>query len=233
VRTPEAGTAAAVQELAPGLWRWALRHPEFHPPGFEQVACYAVHDEVGTLLIDPLVEGEDDSDRLAALDGLVQGRIRIVITIPYHVRSAELLWRRYRESHEACILGHPKTGERLQDRHGFRLLEPGIALDGGLLAHAIGRPRRAELPLWLPSHEALVFGDAILEVAGSLRVWDDPLDSEQRERWYRERYVPTLDVLLVHDVQRVLVTHGEPVLDGARKRLERALELPPWSRRKG
>jgi glyoxylase-like metal-dependent hydrolase (beta-lactamase superfamily II) len=233
VSASETATVAAVQELVPGLWRWALRHPEFHPPGFAQVACYAVRDEVGTLLIDPLVDGEGDTDRLAALDAVVQGRVRIVITIPYHVRSAELLWRRYRDDFDACILGHPKTGERLHDRHGFRLLEPGIALDGGLLAHTIGRPRRAEMPLWLPSHEALAFGDAILEVGGSLRVWDDPLDSEQRERWYRERYLPTLDLLLVHDVQRVLVTHGEAVLEGARKKLERALELPPWSRRSG
>ena len=85
-------------------------------------------------------------------------------------------------------------------------------LDGDLVAHAIGRPRRDEMPVWLPSHAALAFGDAIIETGGELRVWDDPLDSPRRERWYRERFLPTLEALLVHDVQRVLVTHGEPVL---------------------
>jgi glyoxylase-like metal-dependent hydrolase (beta-lactamase superfamily II) len=226
--------ADRLRELEPGLWRWTLRHPEFHPPGFDEVACFAVRDDAGTVLVDPLVD-EDDDGLLGALDGLVEGhagRLRIVITVPYHVRSAEGLWRRYRDRRETCILGHPHTGERLQDRHGFRLLEPGVMLEGDLVAHAIGRPRRDEMPLWLPSHAALAFGDAVLETGGELRVWTDRLDSPQRERWYRERYLPTLEALLVHDVQRVLVTHGEPVLADARAALERALRQPPWSREK-
>ena len=54
----------------------------------------------------------------------------------------------------------------------------------------------------------------VLDVGGELRVWDEPLDSERRRRWYEDRYLPTLEALLDHDVERVLVTHGEPVLQG-------------------
>jgi hypothetical protein len=221
-----------VQELAPGLWRWTLRHPEWHPPGFEEVASYAVRDHVGTVLIDPLVGGDEDPV-LGDLDALVEGGLRIVVTIPYHVRSAEPLWRRYRERHEATIHGHPRVASRLSDTSGFRPLQPGAMIGGELEAEAIGRPRRAEMPVWLPSHRALAFGDAVIEVGGELRVWEEEPVTEQRQGWYRERYLPTLARLLDHDVERVLVTHGRPVLrDGARA-LQRALDLPPWSRRHG
>ncbi len=221
-----------MQELAPDLWRWTVRHPEWHPPGFEQVACYAAQDSAGTVLIDPLVAGEDDP-LLVTLDELITGQVRIVITVPYHVRSAEPLWRRYRDGGQATIHGHPRLASRLSDASGFRPLQPGAMIDGDLQAEAIGRPRRSEMPLWLPTHRALAFGDAVLEVGGELRVWEEEPVGERRQTWYRERYLPSLARLLDHDVERVLVTHGEPVLRDGRQALRRALERPPWSRRHG
>ncbi len=45
-----------------------------------------------------------------------------------------------------------------------------------------------------------------------------------------QRFLPTLDALTRLDVERVLVTHGEPVLrDGARE-LAASLTRPPWRR---
>ena len=49
-----------------------------------------------------------------------------------------------------------------------------------------------------------------------------------REAWYRERFLPTLEPLLELDVERVLVTHGAPVLSGGRAALRAALQAPPW-----
>jgi molybdenum cofactor biosynthesis enzyme MoaA len=47
---------------------------------------------------------------------------------------------------------------------------------------------------------------------------------------YEQRLLPTLDALTRLDVERVLVTHGEPVLrDGARA-LAASLARPPWRR---
>jgi hypothetical protein len=63
---------------------------------------------------------------------------------------------------------HP-TRPRLEDAAGFRPLEPGETLPGGVTAHPIGRPRRYEQPLHLSSQRALAFGDAIVEVDGALR----------------------------------------------------------------
>jgi hypothetical protein len=46
----------------------------------------------------------------------------------------------------------------------------------------------------------------VIETGGRLRVWEDDLDSEQRTRWYRDRFIPTLKPLLDLGPERVLVT---------------------------
>ena len=55
----------------------------------------------------------------------------------------------------------------------------------------------------------------------------DPLD-DRRLAFYRERFAPTLEPLLEMPVQRILVTHGEPVLTDGAAALRRALTVPPW-----
>jgi hypothetical protein len=71
------------------------------------------------------------------------------------------------------------------------------------------------------------FGDAVLEIDGELRVWEN-IKREGRRAWYEQRFLPTLEALTKLDVERVLVTHGEPVLhDGARE-LAASLVKPPW-----
>jgi len=71
-----------------------------------------------------------------------------------------------------------------------------------------GRPRRAEIPFDLPSYR----GDTVLEIDGELRVWPRHRNGERRRTWYEQRFLPTLRPLTELDVERVLVTHGEPVL---------------------
>jgi hypothetical protein len=109
-------------------------------------------------------------------------------------------------------------------------VEPiGGELPGGARAFPIGKPRRYETPIHLPSHEALAFGDAIVTTPeGELRMWHvDPVD-DARTRWYRERFVPTLEPLRELSLRRILVTHGEPVLSNGSAALRAALEAPPW-----
>ena len=214
-----------LEELGPGLWRFTVTRNGLPPI----MTAYALRDGEDTILVDPLVAGETEP-LLAALDEIVCGRVRILVTTPFHVRGSELLWRRWRDRHEVTIFGYEHCATRLDDRSAFRPLRGGETLAGGVRAHAIGRPRRAEIPFELPSHRALTFGDTVLEVDGELRVWPRHRDGERRRTWYEQRFLPTLDALTGLDVERVLVTHGEPVLrDGARA-LAATLARPPWSR---
>jgi hypothetical protein len=220
-----------MDQLTDGLWRWTARHPEWHPGEFgAEVACFAAQAGDTTLLIDPLLP-EDPSSVLGVIDDAVGDRLAILITVPYHVRSAEELWKRYAGQAETTIHGHPAAAKRLQDRSAFRVIEPGAPLPGGATAHTIGKPRRHEMPLHLPSHDALVFGDAVAESNGRLVVWASERIDAKVERFYRERFNPTLEPLLELDFDSVLVTHGQPVLGGGKGALRQALDAKPWYHR--
>jgi hypothetical protein len=100
---------SALDELAPGLWRWTEPRGGIPPT----MTSYALRDGEDTILVDPpsgpvRARGSPDADEslLATLDGIVRGRVRIVITTPFHVRGSELLWRRWRDRHEVTIFGH-------------------------------------------------------------------------------------------------------------------------------
>ena len=177
------------------------------------------------------MEGDDDP-ALGVLDDLAGGRVRILISKPFHTRSAEPLWRRYRRA-QARIYGHREVATRLGDTSGFEAVTGGTDVGGVARFHPIGSPPRSEQPIEIPAHRALVFGDAVVETGGGeLRVWDDPLDSERRRRWWRERYLPTLEPLAALEIEHVLVTHGQAVLSDGAAALRRALEREPWQRPK-
>jgi hypothetical protein len=219
------------KRLAAGLWRWTARHPEWHPGEFgREVASFAATTGDDVLLIDPLLPPEPQPI-VDLIDRQLGQRLTILISIPYHVRSSEELWRRYRDRIDCTIWGHAACAKRLRDRAGFREIELGVPLPTGVSAHAIGRPRRQETPFYLPSKRALVFGDAVAEVDGKLRVWSTDKVDDRRARWYRERFNPTLEPLLELDFDRVLVTHGRPVLADGRAELRAALAARPWYRR--
>ena len=100
-----------MEELTNGLWRWTARHPEWHPGEFgAEVAGFAAKAGDTTLLIDPLLP-TDPSSVLAVIDDTVGDRLAILITVPYHVRSAEELWKRYAMDAETTIHGHPAAAK--------------------------------------------------------------------------------------------------------------------------
>ena len=68
----------------------------------------------------------------------------------------------------------------------------------------------------------------MIGIDGGLRIWQqastDPL-------WHARVFVPTMWPLLDLDVERVLVTHGEPVLHEGREALKAAMAAGPWDYR--
>jgi hypothetical protein len=218
-----------MDELRDGLWRWEAPHPEWRTriEWGHRVASYAVSAGDDLVLVDPLAPDGQESF-WPALDAIAErhGRVAALVTIPYHVRSCEAVWRRYRD--RASVHGHPALARRLSDDVAFEPVEPGARLPGGAIAQAIGNPRRYEMPLLLPSHEAIAFGDAIVAVGDELRVWATLEDGRRRD-WYERRFLPSLRPLLELPFRHALATHGPPILDRGKEALTAALARGPWS----
>jgi len=220
-----------VAELAPGLWRWTAPHPEWTPDdggpeGWEQdVAAYYCEAEGDLLLIDPIVPVDAaERDRFwEALDRDVArvGTPHVVLTGVWHLRSCEEVVARYPgarlwapagdDGDERLPPGLPATDE-------FRA---GDLLPGGALPIAGIIDGYAEALLWLPSHAALVSGDTLLG-GGQAGVrlcpqsWREGTDTTVVRETLRQR-------LAGLPVERILVCHGEPVLEGGRQALDEAL----------
>jgi hypothetical protein len=222
-----------MKRLAPGLQRWTARHPDWHPADAfgAEVASFALVAGDALLLVDPLLPDGDAADQvLQQLDALARAAAAtsILITIGYHVRSAAALSARY----GATVHGPAQAGKRLDEGTPFALLAPGTPGPGGAVAHAIGKPRRGETPLWLPSHKAIAFGDALVATPeGALRMWcQEPLD-DRRRAFYRDRFAPTLAPLAAREPRRILPTHGPPILAGGAAALRAAAADEPWAHR--
>jgi hypothetical protein len=212
-----------LQRLAEGVWRWAARHPEWHRnDGWaHEVGCYAVRAGGLTLLLDPLVLDEAGWQEL---DGVVSGDVETLITIPYHVRSAEAARARYGGS----SWGHPAVAKRLADSSALRAMRPGEPLPAGASAHRIGNPVRYEMPVFVPEVSALLFGDAVVGTERGIRLWVTQRLTPDRQRWYDERLLPSLCPLLALEADAILVTHGPPVVSGGRAALREAFSMPPF-----
>ena len=221
-----------IAPLAPGVWRWSAPHPDWRPrsPWVRECACYALDAGPELALIDPLAP-PDPAPLWSALDALIEQlepeQLVVLTTIHYHVRSASAVARRYRERLPVSVHGHPSVRDLLGRGVRFEPIEPGAELPAGARAHAIGKPRRREMPLWFPSLRALAFGDAIVGVEDGLRVWDEPGDAK-RAAWYHDRFLPTLAPLTELEPEHVLVTHGPAAIGDGRRKLVRALGEPPW-----
>ena len=137
-----------VEEVVTGIWCWERRPRGLRPGEFGGRTSYAVAIENDVLLLDPLVDGDDDPV-LDVLDDLVRGGVRILVTMPYHARSSESLWRRYRSA-KARIYGHPAVATRLDDVSGFKAVLGGSGVDGIARFHSIGRPPRSQQPIEIP-----------------------------------------------------------------------------------
>jgi glyoxylase-like metal-dependent hydrolase (beta-lactamase superfamily II) len=226
---------SATDEIVPGIHRWTCPHPEYRTRA-EQVVSYALVAGDAVALVDPLLPLEGVADRtplLAALDELAGAarRLEIMVTIPYHTRSAEVLFERYWGDVATRLWGNAAVAKRFvwdtpltEIPRGTTGTSTAIA-DGLAVAFTIGNPKRQETPLYFPVLKALAFGDVIVGMSdGSLRVWNF---SNGAETWHRTRFLPTLEPLAKLEIEAVLVTHGPPVTSGGRRALQAALDTPP------
>jgi hypothetical protein len=215
-------------EVRQHLWRWELPHPDWAPEeaedgGWEEtVASYAALADGQVLLLDPLAppHGSAEAERFwRALDDDVEhhGSPAVLVTIFWHARSAREVSQRYDGAtvwvHEPA---HAPVAERTPVTDTFRL---GDDLPGGAVAYDGGR--EGEVLYWLPSHRALVAGDALLGAGpGAARVCPTHWIGDGHTRDDVRR---SLQPLLELPVDLLLLTHGDAIADDARGALERAL----------
>jgi glyoxylase-like metal-dependent hydrolase (beta-lactamase superfamily II) len=213
-----------VEQITPGLWHWTAPHPDWKPKdrgkdglGWDElVSSYALVQDDTVVLIDPQVPAdEEDAGRLReALDRDVEGHgpPAILITVYWHARSAEQIAARYPGSTIWAPSDTPEGHVPSTDTYSA-----GDALPAGILAYDVGM--LGELVLYHPSHQALVFGDVVLD---GVRICPD---SWLRKDMSRKDVADALRPLLEHEIDLLLLTHGGPVTGGAREKLETALEV--------
>lgn len=196
---------AAMEELEPGLWRWTAVHPDAEPdpkagspadwpPEVGSVA-YRLDDTL--ILIDPLVP----EDVWPQLDELARDqRVLVLTTIGWHRRSRDEVVERYDASASRARKSVP--------------------------AQVVPIPLRGagETMFWLPAVRTLVPGDRLLgDGEGGVRLCPDSwlryLKGSIDGAGLRVLLAPLLDL----PVERVLTSHGDPVLTRGREALARAL----------
>jgi hypothetical protein len=192
-----------VDELAPGLRRWTSWHEHWE----EDVGSVAVETDDGLVLIDP----NDPPPEL--------GRpAHVLLTVYWHARSTSGL-------RAPRVWAASRSAQPLRNR-GVEVTD--VVGDGGLPAgiRAFPTARVSEVVYWLPEQRALVVGDVLLGAGARPRATEEPLRLCP-ERWLgkptHDDLRKSLRPLLELPVERVLVSHGAPVLANGKRELERVL----------
>jgi glyoxylase-like metal-dependent hydrolase (beta-lactamase superfamily II) len=207
-----------VARIAPGLWRWTGHHEEWK----QDVGSVYCETENGVVLVDPLVPPEDTTRFWEALDRDVESvglSVHVLVTVFWHTRSAAAMIERYGSRVWAPARGKAAIARRAGSvTDAYR---PGARLPGGI--EALRTARATEVVYWIPRHRALVPGDVLLgDGKGGIRMCPE---SWLPAKTGHAELAASLQPLLELDVERVLVSHGEPVLDGAHDALAAAVAV--------
>jgi glyoxylase-like metal-dependent hydrolase (beta-lactamase superfamily II) len=212
-----------VTQVGTGLWCWTTYHDDWG----EDVGCVYCETRDGperaAVLVDPLVPGDEAERFWEALDRDVErvgGEVHVLVTVFWHTRSTAAVVERYGARVWAPTRGRPAIERRVGVvTDAYR---DGDRLPGGI--EAFRTARAAEVVFWIPEHRALVPGDVLLgDGNGGLRLCPPTwLPASSSVEKVAESLRPLLDL----PVERVLVSHGVPVLDDARSALETALQGP-------
>ena len=219
-----------MQELAPGIWHWQGRHPEWEEsePWDPNVSSYALDDGERLLIFDPIAPPAE----LLELGG--DRDTTVVLTSPWHERDMQTL---VEQLGVTVYSARPDSAQDLMDKFGISAERAGdgspdivwlrneaadhwqpYTADGplppGIEAFEGREPN--DLVLWVEGHNVVVAGDTLADFGEGLEV---------STRWLREGVTPESRVerlrpLLDKPVEHVLATHGGPF---DRDALERAL----------
>ena len=190
-----------MNQVAASLWRWTAPHPDWQPgaePGssadWEQDVGSVLYDAPdATVFFDPLLPSDPDPFWTWADAHAAQRHVVVLTTIGWHRRSRPEFVERYRATTSRAKPNLPRGVES-------------FVVQGA-----------GETIFWLPEPRTLIPGDRILGAGGGgLRLCPDSWLRSLKTPITQAELKPRLRPLLELPVQRVLVSHGEPILrDGA------------------
>jgi hypothetical protein len=197
-------------ELFPGLWRWTAPHSAWRPgaakdsPGDwgRDVGCVLWVEGDAATFIDPLVPAPEArfwewADTLVAR----ARHVHVLTTLKFHRRSREQVAARYRASTSRAR----------------------SALPEGVVA--VPLRGAGEVCFWLPGAAALVCGDRVQGAdAGGLRLCPQSWLGYLGNGLTRSGLADVVASMLELPIERVIVSHGEPMLAGGREALAAAVE---------
>ena len=190
-----------VLRLADGLWRWTAVHPRWelwpnHERESPEVGCVYYEAEDATVLIDPLVPAGEEDAFIRHLDADVERRglpVVILLTAEWHRRSTD----------------------ELADRYRARV---GGAMPAGIEELPIEGADERQVAYFIRPHGALVTCEVFsVDVDGELQV--NPSPSLERPAQLER----SLSRIMALPIERLLVSHGDPVLEDAKARMAEAL----------
>ena len=192
-------------EVSERLRYWTAVHPSWKPnrewPA--EVGCVLYDHDDALVLIDPLIR-----DEWAWLDEAAAGRpVGVLLTAPWHLRSAPETVTRYR----AGVWAAPTAHALLDELPWLDSLPEGV--------EAVS-PRgvdEGQVAFYIHSERALVVAEIFAGTDAGLEVRPSPGTVDERE------FIDSLRELEELEIERVLVAHGPPVLSGGSEAIAAAL----------
>jgi hypothetical protein len=195
-----------MNEIAPGLWHWTVRHDHI---GSKVSSYYLLSERV---LIDPMMPAE-------GLEWFNENGTpeHVLLTNRHHDRHS---WR-LREAF-GCSVHCIRNGvHELDGRGPVEPFDFGDELPGGVVVHEVDAIAPDETALHITGHAALACADGVVGAgrSGGLAFVPDSLmdEPEDTKRGLRQAY----ERLLGLDFDVLLLAHGRPVVTGGKAALRK------------
>jgi glyoxylase-like metal-dependent hydrolase (beta-lactamase superfamily II) len=179
---------------------WFSPHPDWEPgedwPQEVPVVRYETDDEIA--LIDPFLPPDDSFDPGGK-------RVRVLLTQGAHYRGTADFVGRY----DASVWAPPRARWRKRPNPATT-----DELPSGVEAIELdGEPQ--QVVFFIREHATLVSGDVLSGTGGRLHVFVDEADAE--------RLLPSLDALGDLPIERVIIPHGDLILEDGASRIRAAV----------
>lgn len=204
---------ASRTEISPRLTSWTAPHPQWRPnPEWpEDVGCVLYRAPGTTVLIDPLIRADLDASAWTWLDDAVAAAsapVAVLLTAPWHERSTRAVVERY----GAKVWTAPRGRARIADLPPLETLPPRV------VAFAPRGIDEGQVALVLEEERTVVIAELFLGTLSGLQLCPSPATQDL------DHFVESMYKLALLPADRVLVSHGVPVMSGGNEAMMAAMQ---------